>query len=83
MASYSTSGSVGVRDMIYTWSRFSRATINRLIAAQLERNWEAALQRVQACEGELTSLHASQAQAVWTDFSGLADDLDAACTHRE
>jgi len=51
---------------------------NRLIAAQLEKSWEAALQRVQACEGQLASLQASQAQAASPDFSGLADDLDAA-----
>lgn len=51
---------------------------NRLIAAQLEKSWEAALQRVQACERQLASLQASQAQAEWPDFSGLAEDLDAA-----
>ena len=51
---------------------------NRLIAAQLEKSWEAALQRVQSCEGQLASLQASQVHAASPDFSGLADDLDAA-----
>lgn len=51
---------------------------NRLIAAQLEKSWEAALQRVQACERQLASLQSSQAQAEGPDFSGLAEDLDAA-----
>jgi len=51
---------------------------NRLIAAQLEKSWEVALQRVQACERQLASLQSSQAQAEWPDFSGLAEDLDAA-----
>ena len=51
---------------------------NRLIAAQLEKSWEAALQRMQSCEGQLASLQASQAHAASPDFSGLADDLDAA-----
>lgn len=51
---------------------------NRLIAAHLEKSWEAALQRVKACEQQLASVQASQAQAQWPDFRGLAEDLDAA-----
>src|SRR6266446_6687556 len=50
---------------------------NRLIAAQLEKSWEAALRCVRACEARL--------EVVWTpdpaaapDFDGLADDLEAA-----
>jgi division protein CdvB (Snf7/Vps24/ESCRT-III family) len=32
---------------------------NRLIAAQLERNWEAALRRVQACQARLQTARTS------------------------
>ena len=50
---------------------------NRLIAAQLEKSWEAALQRVAACETR------SQAPlpdriSMMPDLLGLADDLESA-----
>jgi excisionase family DNA binding protein len=51
---------------------------NRLIAAQLEKNWEVALQRVQACEQQLASLQRAQSEAEQPDFSGLAEDLASA-----
>lgn len=51
---------------------------NRLIAAQLEKNWEAALQRVRTCEQQLAVVHEAQTTAVHPDFSGLADDLATA-----
>ena len=50
---------------------------NRLIAAQLEKNWETALQRVAACEERLADAKATQAATV-PDLTGLADDLQAA-----
>jgi DNA invertase Pin-like site-specific DNA recombinase len=51
---------------------------NRLIAAQLEKSWEAALQRVRACEQQLAALQQAQSSADQPDFSGLAEDLAAA-----
>jgi len=51
---------------------------NRLIAAQLEKNWETALQRVSACEKRLEDAKATQADAAFPNLTGLADDLQAA-----
>ncbi|MEY2876369.1 MAG: hypothetical protein RLZZ373_3740 [Pseudomonadota bacterium] len=51
---------------------------NRLIAAQLEKSWEAALQRLRLCEEQLVELQHEQASAKPPDFSGLAEDLAAA-----
>ncbi|MFP3605959.1 DNA-binding protein [Paraburkholderia sp. SIMBA_053] len=51
---------------------------NRLIAAQLEKNWEAALRRVQACQARLETAEASMAPAACPDFSKLAENLQAA-----
>ena len=50
---------------------------NRLIAAQLEKSWESALQRVLACEQRLTTVE--QAQSLEKpDLTGLAEDLAVA-----
>ena len=49
---------------------------NRLIAAQLEKNWEAALQRVQASEARLASLETPSSTTPIPNFVGLADDLE-------
>ena len=49
---------------------------NRLIAAQLEKNWELALRRVEACQTRLQAAPALAAAP--TDYAGLADDLTAA-----
>jgi excisionase family DNA binding protein len=51
---------------------------NRLIAAQLEKSWEAALQRVAACEARLEAMRMPDPTAVAPDFAGLADDLETA-----
>ncbi|MHA7065953.1 hypothetical protein [Azospirillum argentinense] len=51
---------------------------NRLIAAQLEKNWEAALRRVESCEARVASVSAPVPVADVPDFAGLADDLQAA-----
>jgi hypothetical protein len=51
---------------------------NRLIAAQLEKSWEAALRRVAACEGRLEAMRMSDPTVVAPDFAGLADDLETA-----
>jgi hypothetical protein len=51
---------------------------NRLIAAQLEKSWEAALRRVAACEARLEAVRIPDPTAVMPDFTGLADDLKAA-----
>ena len=48
---------------------------NRLIAAQLEKAWEAALQRVEACRRQLNGMHSPDANEVYPDFTGLVDDL--------
>lgn len=50
---------------------------NRLIAAQLEKNWEAALQRVRVCEARLEMQEPAAATAT-PDLRGLANDLEAA-----
>jgi DNA invertase Pin-like site-specific DNA recombinase len=51
---------------------------NRLIAAQLEKAWEGALQRVEQCRKRLDDLKAPDAGDAHPDFTGLADDLAAA-----
>jgi DNA invertase Pin-like site-specific DNA recombinase len=52
---------------------------NRLIAAQLEKAWETALQRVEQCRERLDRMQMSDAEDVQRpDFAGLADDLSAA-----
>jgi len=51
---------------------------NRLIAAQLERSWEVALRRVEACEARLDAVRAPDPAVTAPDFAGLADDLAAA-----
>jgi excisionase family DNA binding protein len=51
---------------------------NRLIAAQLEKSWEAALRRVEACQARLEAVRAPDPAAASPDFAGLADDLAAA-----
>ena len=51
---------------------------NRLIAAQLEKSWEAALRRVEACQTRLEATRTPDPVADATDFAGLADDLNAA-----
>jgi DNA invertase Pin-like site-specific DNA recombinase len=51
---------------------------NRLIAAQLERNWEAALQRVAQLQAKLDSARVPIAPETRPDFAGLAEDLSAA-----
>jgi DNA invertase Pin-like site-specific DNA recombinase len=51
---------------------------NRLIAAQLEKSWEMALQRVQACEARLAALQKPEKpRAAMPDLVGLAEDLQA------
>jgi len=50
---------------------------NRLIAAQLEKSWETALQRVLACEQRLNAVEQKQATTK-PDLSGLAEDLAGA-----
>jgi excisionase family DNA binding protein len=51
---------------------------NRLIAAQLEKSWEEALRRVEACEARLDEVRTPDPNAVVPDFVGLAHDLEAA-----
>src|SRR3712207_3739467 len=51
---------------------------NRLIAAQLERSWETALRRVEACRARLDAARAPSTAADAPDFAGLAEDLSAA-----
>jgi excisionase family DNA binding protein len=51
---------------------------NRLIAAQLEKSWETALRRVEACEARLDAMRAPDPAITAPDFTGLADDLAAA-----
>ncbi len=51
---------------------------NRLIAAQLEKSWEATLRRVQECEGRLDAVRTPQATIARPDFAGLAHDLEGA-----
>lgn len=51
---------------------------NRLIAAQLEKAWEAALQRVDQCRKRLDDLREPDPDDTHPDFMGLAEDLAAA-----
>ncbi|KAI5911886.1 recombinase family protein [Azoarcus sp. PA01] len=51
---------------------------NRLIAAQLEKNWETALRRVQTCQARLESVCTPASDIPTPDFAGLAEDLHAA-----
>jgi excisionase family DNA binding protein len=51
---------------------------NRLIAAQLEKSWEAALHRVEVCQTRLATAQTADRDVVPPDFVGLAADLDAA-----
>jgi DNA invertase Pin-like site-specific DNA recombinase len=51
---------------------------NRLIAAQLEKAWEAALQRVEGCQQRLDGMLTVKTKQPCPDFTGLADDLAAA-----
>jgi excisionase family DNA binding protein len=51
---------------------------NRLIAAQLEKNWEVALRRVETCRARLVELDAPDPATPMPDFEGLAADLAAA-----
>jgi len=51
---------------------------NRLIAAQLEKAWETALQRVERCQERLDQMQPLDADDASPDFTGLADDLSAA-----
>lgn len=51
---------------------------NRLIAAQLEKNWEAALQRVELSKQRLEDIQRSDQAMEQPDFDGLAEDLKAA-----
>lgn len=51
---------------------------NRLIAAQLEKSWEATLQRVQASEERLNAAQKPNPAVETPDFSGIAEDLQAA-----
>lgn len=51
---------------------------NRLIAAQLEKSWEAALRRVEDCEARLEKARQADLATPIPDFTGLAADLDAA-----
>src|SRR5437762_2463925 len=51
---------------------------NRLIAAQLEKSWEAALRRVETCQARLEAVRTSEPAVVTPDFTSLADDRDAA-----
>ena len=51
---------------------------NRLIAAQLEKNWEAALRRVEACQARLDAGRAPEPAVAAPDLTGLAADLSMA-----
>jgi hypothetical protein len=51
---------------------------NRLIAAQLEKAWETALQRVERCREQLDRMQTPDGNAACPDFTGLFDDLSAA-----
>ena len=51
---------------------------NRLIAAQLEKGWETALQRVRLCEQRLDATERTLSAAPSPDFGGLAQDLATA-----
>lgn len=51
---------------------------NRLIAAQLERSWETALRRVEACRAKLDAARTPSPAPGTPDFAGIAEDLSAA-----
>lgn len=51
---------------------------NRLIAAQLEKHWEAALRLVEACRSRLAAMDTPDPAVPMPDFDGLATDLAAA-----
>jgi DNA invertase Pin-like site-specific DNA recombinase len=51
---------------------------NRLIAATLEKNWEAALRRVCDCEARLDATTAGARTPTMPNLSGIAEDLAAA-----
>ena len=51
---------------------------NRLIAAQLEKSWEVALQRVKDFEARLAALERPNETSPMPDFTGIAADLEAA-----
>ena len=51
---------------------------NRLIAAQLERTWEAALQQVASFQARLDVDCVAAPPIANPDFTGLAEDLSAA-----
>ena len=51
---------------------------NRLIAAELEKSWEAALRCVQTCEERLDTMRSPSPQPSAPNLAGLADDLKAA-----
>ena len=51
---------------------------NRLIAAQREKSWEAALRRGETCPARLEAVRTPEPAVGAPDFNGLADDLDAA-----
>lgn len=51
---------------------------NPLIAAQLEKSWEAALHRVETCKARLEAVRKPEPAATPADFTGLAGDLEAA-----
>jgi hypothetical protein len=51
---------------------------NRLIAAQLEKSWESALQRVRLCEQRLDATERSLSAEPSPDLEGLAQDLTTA-----
>jgi excisionase family DNA binding protein len=54
---------------------------NRLIAAQLEKSWETALRRVEACQARLEPEEPDAPRsAAAVNFGGLASDLEAAWT---
>ncbi|MER9606793.1 recombinase family protein, partial [Mesorhizobium sp. M0243] len=51
---------------------------NRLIAAQLEKSWEAALRRVESCEAGLAQARQIDLVTPVPEFAGIATDLEAA-----
>src|SRR3954469_14312475 len=53
---------------------------NRLIAAQLEKNWEDALRRVEDCRSRLAARDAPDPAPPRPDFAGLPADLASAWT---
>ena len=51
---------------------------NRLIAAQLEKSWEATLRRVQACQARVDAVRMPYPPTATPDFVDLAQDLNTA-----